>query len=74
MYVNLFYIVFIIYFLLMNCLIISLGEQNFPAVEELNNAEITDYGIVFFFSMHISDAEKFLLKEIQNQTFEIVII
>lgn len=49
MYVNLVYIVFIIYFLLMNRLIIFLGEQNFPAVEELNNAEITNYVIVFFF-------------------------
>lgn len=47
MYVNLFYAIFIIYFLLMNRLIISLGEQNFSAVEDLNNAEITNY-VIFF--------------------------
>lgn len=46
MYVNLFYVVVIIYFLLMNRLSISLGEQNFPAVEELNNAEITNYVMI----------------------------
>lgn len=50
----------------MNRLITSLGEQNFPAVEDLNNAEITNY--VIFFSMHISDAERFLPKENKNQT------
>lgn len=68
MYVNLFYTIFIIYFLLMNRLIISLGEQNFSAVEDLNNAEITNYGF-FFFSMHISDEERFLPREHKNQTF-----
>lgn len=50
MYVNLFYIVFITYFLLMNRLITSLGEQNFPAVEDLNNAEITN--VIFFQHAH----------------------
>lgn len=68
MYVNLFYTIFIIYFLLMNRLIISLGEQNFSAVEDLNNAEITNY-VFFFFIMHISDAERFLPREHKNQTF-----
>ena len=54
---NLFYIVFIIYFLLMNLFFFtSLGEQNFPAVEDLNNSEITDYGI--FFSVCIFQMQK----------------
>lgn len=53
----------------MNRLIISLGEQNFSAVGDLNNAEITNYVIFFFFSMPISDAERFLPREHKNQTF-----
>lgn len=45
---NLSYFVFIIYFLLMSHLIISLGEQNSPAVEDLHNAERTN-DVIFFF-------------------------
>lgn len=52
MYVNFFYALFIIYLLLMNRLIISLGEQNFSAVGDLNNAEITNYVIFFFQHAH----------------------
>lgn len=40
----------------MSRLIISLGEQNFPALEDLNNAKITNY--VFFLIQHTHpDAE-----------------
>lgn len=35
----------------MNPLIISLGEQNFLAVEDLNNAAITNY-VIFFQLAH----------------------
>lgn len=46
----------------MSRLIISLGEQNFPALEDLNNARITNY--VFFFIEHTHpDAEKFVQRE-----------
>lgn len=51
MYVNFLSVEFIIYFLLMNHLIIFLGEQNFPAVGDLNNAEITNY-VIFFQHAH----------------------
>lgn len=36
----------------MSRLIISLGEQNFPALEDLNNARITNY-VFFLSSIHI---------------------
>jgi hypothetical protein len=31
----------------MSRLIISLGEQNFPALEDVNNAKITNYEIFY---------------------------
>ena len=57
----------------MNHWIISLGNQSFPAVEELNNAEKDNY-VLFFFSMYIWDAKRFLPRKSKNQTFLIVII
>lgn len=47
----------------MSRLIISLGEQNFPALEDLNNARITNYVFFFFIEHTHPDAEKFVQRE-----------
>lgn len=62
------FVLHFIHYLLMNHLVISFGEQNFPVFEDLNNVEITNY-VIFFSSMHISDAERFLLRGNKNQTY-----
>lgn len=40
----------------MSRLIISLGEQNFPALEDLNNAKIANYD--FFYPAYTSRCRK----------------
>lgn len=45
----------------MSRLIISLGEQNFTALEDVNNAKITNYE--FFSSMHIQMQKGFYKRE-----------
>lgn len=49
----------------MSRLIISLGEQNFSAPEDVNNAKITNYEIFFIQYAH-PDAETFLQRENRN--------